>query len=164
MKGTDRTDVVGDRNQPGDTLAIDDAELRDTYLRPWLEYRISQHWGIRALGQARWSSETHFDGTRNNSLETQHLGGIATLVWSPWLWLDIEGGLGIDRAEVEQDAEGDFEFFTHGDRTESRAIISLDFHWNGVRIVLLETLEGDNEGYQTVGFHDKGFAHIVIEF
>ena len=54
--------------------------------------------------------------------------------------------------------------FANGTRTESRLILSLDFRGEGVHLVLTETFETDNEGYQTVGNHDKGFAHLVLEF
>lgn len=163
-KGTDRETTYGPSTTVPDTSGIDRARLTDTYVRPWGDLRLADGWRLRSQLQARWSSEEHFDGLRDHLLGTNHLGGTATAVWSATRFLDIEFGLGLDRVRVEQDAERPYAVATHGDRTESRAILSLDFHWNGARIVLFETLEGDNEGYQTVGFHDKGFAHLVLEF
>jgi hypothetical protein len=65
---------------------------------------------------------------------------------------------------VRQEGPPELDVFTHGTRRESRAVVALDFHWNGAHLVLIESLEGDDEGYQTVGFHDKGFAHLTIQF
>jgi hypothetical protein len=163
-KGTDRESSTLPSTTIPDTSALDRARLRDIFVRPWGELRVGETWRLQGQLQARWSEETHFDGTRNHRLETQHLGGLASAVWSAWNFLDVEAGLAIDRVQVEQNAGPGYEVFSHGDRTESRAILSLDFHWNGARLVLIETLEGDDEGYQTVGFHDKGFVHLVIEF
>jgi hypothetical protein len=161
-KSADRADSF--QTTSGDSSWSDTAELRDFYLRPWLARSLGRGWTARLLLQGRWSSELHFDGTRDHTLETRHLGGIGGVVWSVAPFLDLEGGLGLEDVRVEQDAAGDYEAFTHGSRFESRFLLGLDFHWNGGRIVLIETLEGDNEGYQTVGFHDKGFVQIAIEF
>ena len=163
-KGTDRETTLLPSATVPDTAGLDRAQLRDTYVRPWGDVRLAGTWRLRSQLQARWSSERHLDGAREHLLETSHLGGTATAVWSVTRFLDVEFGLGVDRVRVDQSAEPPHAVATHGDRTESRAILSLDFHWNGARIVLFETLEGDNEGYQTVGFHDKGFAHLVLEF
>ena len=163
-KGTDRETQWLPSGTVPDTSGSDVARLRDTYFRPWGEVRVADAWRLRSQLQARWSSESHLDGAREHLLETSHLGGTATAVWSATRFLDVEFGLGVDRVRVDQSAQSPYLSPTHGDRTESRAILSLDFHWNGARIVLLETLEGDNEGYQTVGFHDKGFAYLVLEF
>jgi hypothetical protein len=130
----------------------------------WGQYRLSERWRFRAIGHARWSNETHFDGTRDHHIDIEQYGGMATVVWSTWRFLDIEVGVAAERVNVDQDAGPRFSYFTHGTRGESRAIIALDLHWNGARLILIESLEGNDEGYQTTGYHDKGFAQLVIEF
>lgn len=161
-KSVDREDSYHD--VAADSSWADAAELRDFYLRPWLARSLGQDWTARLYLQGRWSRESHFDGAREHRLETRHLGGIGEVIWAPWRFLDIQAGLGVDDVQVEQDAAPAYQAQTHGSRVESRAILVLDFHWNGGRIALIETLEGDNEGYQTVGFHDKGFVQFSIEF
>ena len=160
-KGTNRTDTFSDSTG---TPVLDDARLRDTYVRPWFEYRLLSRWKLRALAQLRWSSEKHFDGARDNTLETNHIGGIGTVVWQTFQFLDLELGFAADRVRVDQDAAPDKEAFTHGNRTEGRVVFTVDLHAEGARLILTETLETNNEGYQTVGYHDKGFARLIIEF
>jgi hypothetical protein len=156
VKGTNRRDIV--------STVVDHARLRDAYVRPWLDLAVSRRWRVRGVAQARWSSERHHDGTRDHVLETRHLGGMGTVVWSAFGFLDVETGFGVDRVHVDQDAAPEFEVVTHGTRTEWRAILSVDIHVEGARLVLTETFEGNREGHQTYGFHDKGFARLVIEF
>ncbi len=162
LKNADRASAFTATNP--DSMWSDEARLKDVYFRPWLDRALGRAWRARLLLQGRWSCETHFDGVRDHSLETRHLGGIGTVAWDAARFLTLEAGLGFDDVRVEQDAGPGYEAFTHGTRVESRAVIALDVHWNGGRLRLIETLEGDDEGYQTVGFHDKGFAQIVIEF
>ena len=74
-KGTDReTTYLPSENLP-DTMSVDHASLRDTYVRPWADIRLANRWRFRTQLQARWSSETHFDGMRDHILETSHAGG-----------------------------------------------------------------------------------------
>jgi hypothetical protein len=164
VKGTDRSLGIRYEGTAGIDYTLDEARLRELWLQPWGEYRLAERWKFRAIGQARWSSETHDDGSREHRIEIQQVGGMGSLIWSAWQFLDISLGVAAEAVRVDQDAGPEFTYFTHGDRGESRAVIALDLHWNGARMVLIESLEGNNEGYQTTGYHDKGFAHLVIEF
>lgn len=163
-KGCDRTDRLDETAVPGVYAAYDVGRLRDGYLRPWCAKRLGRRWSLRAQAQARWSSETHDTPLGHHSLATRHLGGLATAIWRMWPCLDAEAGLAADWVDVEQSGPAELDVFTHGTRRESRAVVTLDFHWRGAHLVLIESFEGDDEGYQTVGFHDKGFAHLAIQF
>jgi hypothetical protein len=164
LKGCDRKDFLDETSAPGEYAAYDVGRLRDGYARPWGAKRLGGRWVLRAQGQARWSSESHDTPLGAHSLATRHLGGLATVVWGVWPFLDAEAGLAADWVRVRQEGPPELDVFTHGTRRESRAVVALDFHWNGAHLVLIESLEGDDEGYQTVGFHDKGFAHLTIQF
>jgi len=164
-KGCDRTDELDEGAGPdGGFAAYDVGRLRDAQARPWGAKALGARWALRIQGLARWSSETHDTPLGHHSLATRHLGGQATAVWEAWPFLSAEAGLAADWVDVEQDGPPELDVFTHGTRRESRAVFALDLHWRGAHLVLIESLEGDDEGYQTVGFHDKGFAHLTIQF
>jgi hypothetical protein len=164
LKGCDRKDYTGGAPGAVAYASRDFARLRDVYARPWLERRLGRGWRLRGLAQARWSSERHDAGAGAHVLETRHLGGMATVGAGPWTFLDLEVGLAEDWVRVKQRGPAALDAFTHGTRNEARAVIQVDLHRDGAHLVLIETFEGNREGYQTVGFHDKGFAHLVIEF
>lgn len=164
LKGCDRKEFLDETAVPGVFARYDFARLRDGLLRPWLDKRLAERWTLRVQGQARWSSEKHETPAGAHELATRHLGGMATVVWSLLPFLDVEGGLASDWVKVRQEGPPEMDFFTHGTRNESRAVVVVDLHWKGAHLVLIETFEGNNEGYQTVGFHDKGFAHLTIQF
>jgi hypothetical protein len=164
LKRADRTDRTGDAGTAASLWPADRATLRDVSLEPWLDVQVAPGWRVRPRGLARWSRESHRDDLGRHTLETRHLGGVATATWSPLRFLNVELGLAAERVRVRQAAHPDRAFFTHGSRTESRVILALELHGPGFALVLFETLELDDEGYQGVTAHDKGFARLIVEF
>lgn len=128
FKGADRLELELAGPASSVVVARDDARLRDLRLRPWFEWRHSSPWRLRGIAQAIWSSERHYDGAIGSRLETQHLGGLAVAIWEVRPFLDLEVGLGAERIHVRQTGPSERHFFTHGTRTESRAVVSIDLH------------------------------------
>jgi hypothetical protein len=79
-------------------------------------------------------------------------------------WLAIELGYAYEDVDVKQSGAETGLRFTHGTRSEQRAILVGEINLRGVRVRLIETLEIDGESYDVVGVHDKGFVQIQVVF
>ena len=79
-------------------------------------------------------------------------------------WLTGELGYGHQRTTVRQDGPDSEQRFTWGTRSENRLYLIAELQTLGLRARFIETIELDDEGYDAVSDHDKGFIQIQADF
>ena len=79
-------------------------------------------------------------------------------------WLTGEFGYGHQRTTVRQDGPDSEQRFTWGTRSENRLYLIAELQTLGLRARFIETIELDDEGYDAVSDHDKGFIQIQADF
>jgi hypothetical protein len=79
-------------------------------------------------------------------------------------WLTGELGYGHQKTTIRQDGPDSEQRFTWGTRTENRLYLIAELQTLGLRARFIETIELDNEGYDAISDHDKGFIQIQADF
>lgn len=120
--------------------------------------------------QGRWGLQFNEEHERDRASGARYELGIDDLVATVGLrrkmtsWLTLEGGYGHQQTDVSQEASRQQRRFTWGTRTENRLYVVVELATPGLRCRLIETIELDDEGYDAISDHDKGFVQFQAVF
>jgi hypothetical protein len=118
-------------------------------------------WGVQAREGVERDAAPAPDAYRLELDDIVATAGVRRRVTSA---LTAEFGYGYQATDVAQSGPESLQRFSWGTRTENRLYLIAELRAAGLAFRFIETIELDDEGYDAVSDHDKGFLQIQAGF